>query len=51
MLGVKSGYAGQPLGAVMRDRLGDALWSAGLFSAALLALAWLPLDITILKER
>ncbi len=50
-LGIKASYAGQSIGAVTRDRVGDLLWLAGLFGSLLGALALLPLNITTLKER
>ncbi len=50
-LGIKNTYAGQSIGMVTRDRLGDLLWLVGLFCALLAALALRPLDITALKEK
>jgi ABC-type transport system involved in multi-copper enzyme maturation permease subunit len=50
-LGIKNSYAGQAIGTITRDRVGDLVWLAGLFGSLLGALALLPLNITTLKER
>jgi ABC-2 type transport system permease protein len=50
-LGIKSTYAGQSMGVVTRERLGDLLWLVGLFVSTLAVLALRPLNITTLKER
>jgi ABC-2 type transport system permease protein len=50
-LAIKNTYAGQSIGMVTHDRLGDLLWLVGLFGSLLAALALRPLDITTLKER
>lgn len=50
-LGIKNTYAGQAIGTVTLDRLGDLVWLGGLFGSLLAVLALLPLNITTLKER